>query len=136
MLQSSFETCPIRYPPPIKLISAHLCPSSSFIMTQECKSPEQSNLITFILSQTLTFSIGLVVLSLSSPPLQGALGNSFYLVEEERFPSVSLTHGMISESLYSAGLSEVRWHHISRQCPLDKMADHTGCFFVLARKAK
>ncbi|KAF0289359.1 hypothetical protein FJT64_012413 [Amphibalanus amphitrite] len=67
---------------------------------------------------------------------KGALGNSFYLVEEARFPSVSLTHSMISESLCSTGLSEEQWHQIPRQCPLDKMADHTGCFFVVARKKK
>ena len=70
----------------------------------------------------------------TAPRRQGALGNSFYLVEERRFPSVSLTHGMIGEALRAAGLCESRWHQIPRQCPLDKMADHTGCFFVIARK--
>ncbi|XP_037069218.1 phenylethanolamine N-methyltransferase-like [Pollicipes pollicipes] len=66
--------------------------------------------------------------------MQGALGNTFYQLDDVRFPSVSLTPGAVLEALTAADCSPVRLHEIPRLCPPSKMADHTGCFFVAARK--
>lgn len=66
--------------------------------------------------------------------MQGALGNTYYYIGTTRFPSVSLSRQLIADTLNAAKLHLIYWREIPRMCSQNKMADHTGCFFLVARK--
>ena len=69
--------------------------------------------------------------------LQGALGNTFYWLGDVRFPSVPLSRSFLEESLTEASLFLIEWQEMQRKCSHEeKSTDHTGVFFLVAKKTQ
>ncbi len=71
----------------------------------------------------------------SSSIFKGALGNSHYWHNGQKFPSLSLDRNMVEGSLKAAGCRILEWKELERCCPVeDKPADHSAVFYCLALK--
>ncbi|CAG0921226.1 unnamed protein product [Notodromas monacha] len=67
--------------------------------------------------------------------VQGALGNTFYMLGGTRFPSVALTREILADCAKMCNLKTELWNQLDRKCgQKDKEADHDAIFFFVASK--